>query len=264
MEFMERNAPAAQTFDGLIEAESQNLQTSMTALGSTAELIGDFQGLYQSLAGFVRLSGDGITPERAKAAGCALLLLMKCRSDLLLGSLNLLRGYQGNSLRFLRGAIEACAFAARIKRHPHLADVWLHAVDGDAEYKTFRDKFTNLFPDDDVLLHGLHELFDQCSQVIHNSVYSMAGHFSFREVRTQQAVKFNVFDLPEGPVVAAALCFTLGAHKRILTKFTQVLADNMKADAPTWQERLNSVGTNLGYHREKWKAAFPDPRKATP
>jgi hypothetical protein len=70
---------------------------------------------------------------------------MKSRSDLLIGCLNLLRGYQDNSLRFLRGAIEACAFGAKIKTHPHPADVWFKAVDGDAEYRTFRKKFTSPF-----------------------------------------------------------------------------------------------------------------------
>ena len=50
--------------------------------------------------------------------------------------------------------------------------------------------------------------------MIHNSVYSMAGHFSYQREGTQQAVKFDIFDLPDGPVVAAALYFTLDAHKR--------------------------------------------------
>ena len=244
---------------GLIEAEHQNFQTTTAILGTTAELIQDFQDLYQSLADFIRISGDGMTREQAKTAVCALHLLMKCRSDLLVGCLNLLRGYQGNSLRFLRGAIEACAFAARIRKHPHLADVWFNAVDGDSEYRTFREKFTKLFPSDDVVLHELSERFDHCSQVIHNSAYSMAGHFSYRSEGTQKEVKFDVFDLPDGPVVAAALYFTLDAHKRILTKFSQVLADNIKAEAGTWQLRFNSVEAKLDFHREKWKAVIPKP-----
>ena len=266
MEFMEHNATAAPTFDGLIEAESQNFQATTTILGTTVELVDDFQGLYQSLTDFIRISAaDGFTPEQAKVGGYVLHLLMKCRSDLLIGCLNLLRGYQGNSLRFLRGAIEACAFAARIKKHPHLADVWLKAVDSDADYKNFREKFTGgkLFPVDDALLQELYQSFDQCSQMIHNSVCSMAGHFSYRREGTQQHVKFNVFDLPEGPIVAAALYFTLDAHKRILTKFSQVLAENIKADAATWQVRFNSVEAKLDFHREKWETVIPDPLKAT-
>ena len=92
----------------------------------------------------------------------------------------------------------------------------------------------------------------------------MAGNFSFQRDGTQQHVQFNVFDLPDGPVVAAALYFTLDTHKRILTKFSQVLKDNIKADTKTWELRLNSVEAKLDFHREKWKAVIPDPRSATP
>ncbi len=260
---MDATASIDPNLNGLIEAERRNFQATTTILGSTAELVQDFQDLYQSLADFIKISGDGIGREEATVAVCALHLLMKSRSDLLVGCLNLLRGYQGNSLRFLRGAIEACAFATKIKTHPHLADVWFKAVDGDAEYRTFREKFTKLFPADDVLLHELYERFDHCSQMIHNSVYSMAAHFSYRSEGTQKAVKFNVFDLPDGPLVAAALYFTLDAHRRILTKFSQVLEDNIKADAKTWELRFNSVEAKLDFHREKWKAVIPDPRNAT-
>jgi hypothetical protein len=261
---MDATASLDANLNGLIEAEGRNFQATTIILGSTAELVQDFQDLYQSLADFVKISGDGITREKATVGVCALHLLMKSRSDLLVGCLNLLRGYQGNSLRFLRGAIEACTFAAKIKAHPHLADVWFKAVDGDAEYQTFREKFTKLFPSDDVVLRELYERFDHCSQMIHNSVYSMAAHFSYRSEGTQKAVTFNVFDLPDGPLVAAALYFTLDAHKRILTKFSQVLADNIKADAKTWELRFNSVEVKLDFQREKWKAVIPDPRSATP
>ena len=259
---MEPDSSAIPPFDALMKAENQNFHATTQALGTTASLVQDFEDLYQSLAGSIRISAaDGCTVEQAKVGGHTLLLLMKCRGDLLAGCVNLLRGYQGNSLRFLRGAIEACAFAARMKKHPHLVEVWLKAVDSDADYKTFREKFTgkNLFPADDPLLQELYQSFDHCSQLIHNSVYSMAGNFSFRRDDTQQHVQFNVFDLPDGPVVAAALYFTLDAHKRILRKFSQVLADNIKADAKTCELRFNSVEAKLDFHREKWKAVIPDP-----
>jgi hypothetical protein len=264
---MDHNATAAPNFDALIKAENQNFQTTTRALGATTELVQDFEDLYQSLADFIRISAaDGYTAEQAKVGAHTLLLLMKCRSDMLIGCVNLLRGYQGNSLRFLRGAIEACAFAARMKKHPHLVEVWLKAVDSDADYKTFREKFRgkNLFPADDPLLQELYQLFDHCSQVIHNSAYSVAGNFSFRRDGTQQHVTFNVFDLPDGPVVAAALFYTLDAHKRILMKFSQILADNIRADASDWEVRFNSVEAKLDFHREKWKAIIPDPRRSTP
>jgi hypothetical protein len=147
-----------------------------------------------------------------------------------------------------------------------MADVWLKAVDSDADYEKFRQKFTgkNLFPADDPLLQELYQTFDHCSQMIHNSVYCMAGNFSFQRDGTQQHITFNIFDLPDGPVVAAALYFTLDTHKRILTNFSQVLADNIKANATAWRVRFNSVEAKLDFHREKWKTVIADPRNATP
>src|ERR1039457_6878129 len=104
---MEPDSTAIPPFDALIKAENQNFQTTTRALGTTTELVQDFMDLYQCLSDSVRISAaDGCTPEQAKVGGYVLLLLMKCRSDLLVGSVNLLRGYQGNSLRFLRAAIE--------------------------------------------------------------------------------------------------------------------------------------------------------------
>lgn len=263
---MEPHLTVLPPFDALIEAEQRNFQTSTKGLGTTTELVQDFEDLYQRLADSIRISAeDGFTPEQAKVGGHVLLLLMKCRSDLLLGCVNLLRGYQGNSLRVLRSAIEACAFAARMKKHPHLVDVWLNAVDSDADYKTFRDKFTgkNLFPADDQLLQELYSTFSHCSQMIHNSVYSMAGNFSFRRDGTQQHINFNIFDLPDGPAIAAALYFTLDTHRRILTKFSQVLTDHIQANATAWSVRFNAVEAKLDFHRAKWEAVIPDPRQMT-
>ena len=258
---MDSSTTGKSDFQSLIDAENANFVATTTILGKTVESVQDFQDLYQSLADFIRISGNGITPEQKKVAFCTLHLLMKCRGDLLLGGLNLVRGYQGDSLRFLRAAIEACAFAAKIKRHPPFADVWLNAVDSDTDYKTFKEKFKRLFPPDDAGLQELRECYDHCSQMIHNSVYAMSGHFSHRRDGTSQHVRFNVFDLPDGPLVGAALYFTLDAHKRILKKFAEVLAGNIRVDRQVWAIRYNSVEAKLDVHRERWKAVIPDPRR---
>src|SRR5579871_3226264 len=116
---MEPDSTAIPPFDALIEAEHRNFQVITKGLGPTTELVQDFEDLYQTLADSIRISAaDGFNHEQAKVGGHVLLLLMKARGDLLVGCLNLLRGYQGNSIRFLRGAIEACAFAAGSRSIP--------------------------------------------------------------------------------------------------------------------------------------------------
>jgi hypothetical protein len=261
---MEENAIFDPDMKEQIEAENRNFKASTKVLGNTAELVQDFQDLYKSLAGFVLIPDGGAVTEAAKVAVLALHLLMKSRGNLLVGSITLLRGYRGNSLPFLRGAIEACAFAAHIRRNPDLADVWLDVGDGDDAYKTYRKQFKSLFPKDDPLLQELYQVYSRCSQLIHSSLYSMAGHFSYPKKDEELSLRFNLFDLPGDHSIVPSLYFTLDTHKRILKKFAEVLAGEIKANALVWELRLTSVEAKLDVHREKWKAVVPDPREAKP
>lgn len=244
-----------------IEAEGKNFEFTTKTLGSTAELVQDFQELYMSLAWFVLIPDGGAATEAAKVAMISLYLLMKARGNLLVGSITLLRAYRGNSLLFLRCAIEACAFAAQIRRRPELVDVWLNAGEGDDAYKTYKKQFKTLFPKDDPLLQELYERYDRCSQVIHSSLYSMAGHFSYPGDEEEMALRFNLFDLPGDHNIVSSFYFALDTHKRILKKFAEVLAGEIKANVTVWELRFNSVEAKLDVHRENWKAVVPDPRK---
>src|SRR2546423_330854 len=61
-------------------------------LALTTEPVQDFHDLYQSLADFIRISAaDGCNREQAKVGGYVPLLLMKARSDLLVGFQKLCR-----------------------------------------------------------------------------------------------------------------------------------------------------------------------------
>jgi hypothetical protein len=221
---MGTNAISDPDMQGQIEAESRNFEFTTKVLGSTVELVQDFQELYKGLAGFVLIPDGGAATEAAKVAMISLHLLMKSRSSFLVGAITLLRAYRGNSLLFVRGAIEACAFAAHIRRRPELVDVWLNAGGGDDAYKAYKKQFKTLFPKDDPLLQELYERYDRCSQVIHSSLYSMAGHFCYPGDEEEMALRFNLFDLPGDHNIVSSFYFALDTHKRILKKFPEVLA----------------------------------------
>lgn len=261
---METTAIADPDLKGQIEAENHNFEFTTKFLGNTTDLVQDFQDLYKSLAGFVLIPDGGVATEAAKVAMLALHLLIKARSNLLIGSLTLLRGYRGNSLLFLRGAIEGCAFAAHIRRKPELADIWLSASDSPDAYKAYKRQFKALFPKDDALMQELYERYDRCSQVIHSSLYSMAGHISYPDDDEEMVLRFNLFDLPSDHNIVSSLYFALDTHKRILKKFANVLAGEIKANATVWELRFNSVEAKLDVHREKWKSVVPDPRNVKP
>ena len=244
-----------------MEAESKNFTFTTKTLGNTVELVEDFQELYKSLAGFVVIPDGGAATEAAKVAMLALHLLMKSRGAFLIGAITLLRGYRGNSLLYLRNAIEACAFAAHIRRTPTLSDVWLNAGANQDAYRTYKKHFKALFPKNEPLLQELYERYDRCSQIIHSSLYSMAGHFSYPDDEEGMSLRFNLFDLPGDHSIVSSLYFALDTHKRILNKFADVLAEEIKANVKVWEIRFNSVEAKLDVHREKWKPIVPDPRK---
>lgn len=247
----------------VIEAEANNFASTTAYLGQTLELIQDFTELYQRLVDTFVLQGTGkITKneEQQFAAAACLHLVMKSRKDFTLGVLQLLRAYRGMALVLLRGATEACAFAARIIKHPHLGNVWLNAaLNGDA-YEKYKDKFTNLFPKDDELLTRLFEFYDRSSKTIHNSIYSLAAHLSYGTEEGKSVIKMNAFDLPEGYHVVTALYYTLDAHKLILKIFARSLKEHIK-ELNVWETRYNAVEAKLDFHREKWKTVVPAPGK---
>ena len=56
--------------------------------------------------------------------------------------------------------------------------------------------------------------------------------------------------------------FALDTHKRILKKFAEILAGEIKTNVTVWELRFNSVEAKLEVHREKWKAVVPNPSDA--
>lgn len=111
----------------LIEAENNNFEISRRALGKTYELIENFQDVYDSLGRSVKMPDGGAVTEQSMVTGAIVLQMGISRRQFTLGILTLMRAHRGDGVLHLRRAIESCAFAARISRHPHFAKVWLDA-----------------------------------------------------------------------------------------------------------------------------------------
>ena len=98
-----------------------------------------------------------------------------------MGLLSLFRGHATDPLFFIRQAVETCAFAVRIRQHPHLLQVWAEASKNAKSYKKYQGKFTQrgLFPDTDTLLMQLYDRYDFASKLMHSSVYSVSLHMQY-------------------------------------------------------------------------------------
>jgi hypothetical protein len=240
--------------DKVHEFEEDNYQTARQALGDTMSLIEDLVTLYNLLSQMVKDSGVG--PRDEIVTSCQFLLA--CRYQLVIGALTLLRGHLSDSQYYTRKAIEFCAFAARVKKHPHLAIVWLEAAKDDASYEEYRKKFgpSKLFPEDHAVLGKLWKRYDVCSKHCHPSLYSIAKHIETEKTGTDFQIRFNYFELksddPSEP--ARTFLWTVDTHFGILRIFEEVLADAITHDRTKWEIQKNAVDGKLAVHKAKWKS----------
>ena len=233
-------------------AEDNNYVATRAQIGDSASLVEDLVSLYGLLGALVKDSG---VPPRDEVVAASQFLLA-CRYQLTMGALIALRGHLNDSFYFSRKAIELCAFAARVKNHPHLAMIWLQAWHNAASYDKFREKFSpgKLFPEDHTLLGALYERYDHCSKMVHPSVSSLGGHIEVTQGNSVFEFKFNYFQLKEDDASEPirTILWTVDTHFGILRVFEEVLADVIAYDPARWNVRRNAVDAKIAVHKSRW------------
>lgn len=235
------------------DAEEDNYQESRRFLGDSVTLLEHLTGLYKLMGEIIGRCAPGPTDEIVSA----MQFLLGCRYQLTRGALCVLRGHPADSFYFTRKAIELCAFAARVKAHPHLAMVWLHAGRDEPSWQKYLDKFRpgKLLRRDERVLGELRARYGACCKVVHPSLYSMAWHLRAGRSDGQFTEKFSYF-VPEGdarPALVSTFTFLVGTHFLIIRVFEQILGDLIVASGPTWGVRRNCVEAKLGVHEARWK-----------
>lgn len=245
----------------LIEAEAHNFVASKEALGKTLELVNDFESVYEGLTPILtQPKGD---PESDDVVAVVSIIheLMFCRGLLTKSVLSIMRGYQGDAMLHLRRAIEACAFAVRLSKHPELSRVWAKAFVDDAAYKIYRKSFKpeDLFPngkhpDHDPILTELKSKYDLSSKLMHGSIFGMAGHFGALDLG-KQTYNLKFFDLPLDHSLISVVFLILYTHRRFLHLFGRILEPHTANRIASWQVHFNSVEANLEVHRADWRTS---------
>ena len=239
--------------DQIRKSEEANYQEGKRILGESVSLVQDLLDLYNLIVDMIKEFKVEPSDEIVAASH----FLLGCRYQLTLGTLALLRGHLTDSFFFSRKAIELCAFAARVKKHPHLARIWLCVTRDDASYEKYRKKFSpgKLFPEDHALVGELSDRYDICSKLIHPSLYSFVGHIEPEQTETEFNIKFNYFQLknddPSEPI--GTLLWVVDTHFRILRVFEEVFSDVIAYDRKKWEIRRNAVEGKIATHKEKWK-----------
>ena len=165
--------------------------------------------------------------------------MLICRRELTTGILILLRGYRIDFLFHLRKAIELCAFAARMERHPEMSRTWLQAASSDEAWEKFREKFKKLFPDDDRELKHLHQAYDEASEAMHSSVRAVA-HYLAGENKLAAIPHISVFDIASDHVLVATFIRAIDNHLTILTVFERILRPYAPSIAE-WSQQLHAA-----------------------
>jgi len=239
--------------DTLRKGEENNYAVACSQMDDSVSLIEDLVGLYELMASMFETSG---VPPRDEVFAPGQFLLMD-RYNLTLGVLAAMRGHISDSFYFSRKAIEACAFAARIKRSPKLATDWLRAVEDDSSYEKFREKFSagKLFPQGHPLLAVLKGRYSLCCKMTHPSIISFGGHLDVQEGQSLFRLKFDYFQLNDSdqsePI--RTLLFIADTHLGILRIFEEILAPVVNHDRKRWEVNLNAVDAKSALHKNKWK-----------
>ncbi len=237
----------------LADEERKNLEAALKLLGETYHLVTELEALYDSLPYLCRLPDDVDKNDATFAAGLNGHLVFMCRRQLTLGTLTLLRGYRGDHQYHLRKAIESCAFAARMEKHPHLARVWMAAGGDENAFDKFRDKFVKLFPPGDPLLAELGNHYDACAKATHPSVYGVAPYFAAHYRLEPDTAGLEVFDVRTEPVLVGAFFVSAAVYLIIIRIFERLLKRYAGGRLAQWAIRLGELEKKYIAEHEKWK-----------
>jgi hypothetical protein len=237
-------------------AEEANYQTSRGVLGDSVSLVQDLLDAHKLIAATAPKTKLILKPEHYTTLHFTLL----ARYHLTIGSLATLRAHLSDAIRSGRMAIEAAAFAARVKRQPDLATAWIEANRDDDAYDRYLRIFSGqkMYPEDHTVLRELGRRFDITSRLSHPSIYALAEHV--RTVKTDSGVevKFHYFpvDKDDRGEPARTFFWTIDTHFGVLRIFVEVLAETLASDRKAIDLRMNAVDAKLALHKARWREAI--------
>ena len=130
-----------------------------------------------------------------------------------------------------------------------MSRVWLQAGTSEEGWNKFREKFVKLFPKDDRELTFLSGAFDEASEAMHGSIYSVA-HYLLEKRRTDAVPTSDVFDIGNDGVLVAQFIRTIDCHLTILIVFQRILKPYASVGA--WSNQLDSAKASFGDKHQQW------------
>jgi hypothetical protein len=239
-----------QSVSMLADEEQKNVDRHLALLADTYDLTTLLEALYDILPKQCRFPLDVATNDAGHAAGINAHLMLICRRELTAGILSLLRGYRIDFLFHVRKAIEFCAFAAKMARHPEKSRTWIVAASSDKAWEEFRDQFRKLFPEDDQELKSLSPAFDEASKAMHGSIQAVA-HYLSGQNRIDAIPTIAAFDISSDAVLVAYFIRAIDIHLTILTLFGRILTPYAPGIA-VWSKQLHDAKVAFTAKHVQW------------
>jgi hypothetical protein len=240
------------TIDRLREEEQINFLRSRKITGFMPTLVQTLCELYDTLGSLIGESQPSVEQVHGTVP-----FALACRYELVMGTMMAFRGHLSDSYHFTRRAIELCAFAARISRHPHLMREWRQSWQDLSRYDKVWEKFSSkkLFPDDRPELKELYHPYDLCSKLVHSSAFSISGKIKVANVGDGQMYTFRYSELQEADVSEPVRTeiFILRVHLSILRVFESILKTLKVKNPETFSNNLAVFQNRFVAFREEWK-----------
>lgn len=243
----------------ILVAQQFNFETTSENLGDSLCLVDDLIDAYQNVSALIQISGIGPT-DKIVSVGQAMLF---GQHQLIQASLAAVRGHLNDSYLYSRRAIEVCAFAHRIIKHPHLAVVWVKAGDSDDAYDEYRKKFSpgKIFEKDHEFLGELYSRYDLCCKLSHPSLYAFAGQLEINWAEGEELLRFNAFQLHEQdrsePI--RTLLWIVDTNFKALRLYVQLLSRDEKYRKVNASDILDAFEKQFEEHKGKWKEVILGP-----
>lgn len=232
--------------------EEHNYQISQRHLGDTTALVQDVVILYKKLVSIITSE-----PNPSKEILSRSPFLLRSQYQFVIASLACLRAHLTDAYIATRVAVEAVAYAVRIKERPDLAEKWLQAWRSNDAYKKYKKAFKKLYPKDDLLLQKLYVRYDLCSKQIHNPIHAYSRKLFIEEHPDLLALKMDYFEVdlrldPGEPV--RTLLWLVDTHFLILRIFAdKVFEEVISKQLGVWDDNMNAVAAKLQTHVERWR-----------
>jgi hypothetical protein len=244
--------------DAVQRMDGENYQEARASLGEDIQSVGVLMLGFDFFNDGLRGLKEAID-ERIIVTGVHFILW--CRYHCTMAITTLLQGHRNDAFAHLRRGVEGAAFAARVRKHPELAETWLTAGHSDETFKKYKEKFatSKIFPEKDLALSQLRDVYESTNPFSHPSLKALAGHGQVKAIEDggiEVTFNYHQFEPGDPSDFMRSFLYLIRANRWILDVFADVFPEVVSCNKEVWQLRVNGFDATFDVLREKWRSTI--------